>query len=69
MRDQPGVEEREAVDSVAWYFEDKSKVLWSYLINRINVDMHEKAAGIPSQNGLELYRVIYNSVDAIPMNA
>ena len=44
---------REAVDSGAWYFEEKSKFLWTFLINKMNVDMHEKAAGIPNKNGLE----------------
>ena len=31
--------------------------------------MHEKVAGIGNGHGYELYRVIYNSVDAIPANA
>ena len=41
----------------------------SCLLNKINVDMHEKAAGIPNHHRLGLYRVIYNSVDAIPVHA
>ena len=31
--------------------------------------MHDKVAGISNKNGYELYRGIYNSVDAIPANA
>ena len=31
--------------------------------------MHETVAGITNRNGYELYRSIYNSVDAIPANA
>ena len=31
--------------------------------------MHEHVAGISNKNGYELYRSIYNSVDAIPVNA
>ena len=31
--------------------------------------MHDKVAGISNNNGYELYRRIYNSVDAIPANA
>ena len=31
--------------------------------------MHEQVAGINNKNGYELYRSIYNSVDAIPANA
>ena len=64
----PGLK-REVVGSGAWCFEEKSKLLWTYLIHKTNVDMHEKAAGIPNKSGLELYRLIYNSVDAIPVNA
>ena len=60
---------RAAVDSGAWCFEEKSKLLWTYLMNKINGDMHEKAARIPNKNSLELYCLIYNSVDAIPVNA
>ena len=36
---------------------------------QINTKMHEKVAGINNKNGYELYRSIYNSVDAIPANA
>ena len=38
---------REAVDSGPWCFEDKSKLLWTYLINRIIAVMYETAAGFP----------------------
>ena len=31
--------------------------------------MHEKVAGINHKYGYEVYRSIYNSVDAIPANA
>ena len=31
--------------------------------------MHETVVGISNNNGYELYRSIYNSVDAIPANA
>ena len=31
--------------------------------------MHERTSAIQNKNGLELYRIIYNSVDALPANA
>ena len=39
------------------------------MIGKINTEMHENVAGITNNNGYELYRSIYNSVDAIPANA
>ena len=35
----------------------------------MNTELHEKTIGIENKNGLELYRLIYNSVDALPENA
>ena len=43
--------------------------MFSWLIGKMNTDMHEKVAGITNNHGYELYRSIYNSVDAIPANA
>ena len=57
------------VDSSAWNFEEKSRFLYVYLLTKINSDMHDKTSSITSKNGFELYRLIYNSVDSIPMNA
>ena len=44
-------------------------MLHSWLLGKINTDMHEKVAGISNKNGYELYRSINNSVGAIPANA
>ena len=44
-------------------------MLHSWLLGKINTDMHEKVAGISNNNVYELYRSMYNFVDAIPANA
>ena len=56
------------IDSSQWNFQEKSRNLYVYLVNKINTAMHEKAAGVENKNGFELYRLIYNSIDPIPAN-
>ena len=41
----------------------------SYLICKLNTDLHTKTFGLDSQNGFELYRLIRQLVDSIPDDA
>ena len=41
----------------------------SYLICKLNTDLHTKTFGLEHKNGFELYRVVCQLVDAIPENA
>ena len=50
-------------------FETISRFVYSWLLGKINTDMHEKVADISNKNGYKLYQSITNSVDAIPANA
>ena len=43
--------------------------MYSWLLGKINTDMHGKVAGIGNKNGNEFNRSIYISVDAVPANA
>ena len=62
------VEVKGTIDPATWKFEEKSRFLYLYLVNKLSTELHEKTLGIDDNNGLELYRLIYNSVDAIPEN-
>ena len=44
-------------------------MLYTFLLGKINTDMHERTATIDKKNGFELYRVVYSSVDPIASNA
>ena len=44
-------------------------MFYTFLIGKINTDMHERTATIEGKNGYELYRILYNSVDPISVNA
>ena len=57
------------IDSSKWYFEEKTRFLFNFLVNKLNTELHEKTIGIEKKNGFELYRLVYNSVDALPENA
>ena len=52
-----------------WEYKDKSLFLYAYFINKINVDLYDKMAGIADKNGFELYRQIFQLADAVPGNA
>ena len=58
------------VDTYADYvFLEKTTFLNSYLICKLNTDLHGKTFGLESKNGFELYRQICQLVDAVPENA
>jgi hypothetical protein len=50
-------------------FLDMTMFLNSYLICKLNTDLHTKTFGLENKNGFELYRVVCQLVDAIPENA
>ena len=52
-----------------YVFLDKTTFLNSYLICKLNSDLHGKTFGLENKNGFELYRQICQFVDAVPENA
>ena len=52
-----------------WDFEMKSRWLYIYMYTKLNADIAQKTLHIEERNGLEVYRVVNNLVDAIPENA
>ena len=57
------------LDRGPYEFGVASRMLYTFLLPKINVDMHERTNTIEKKNGFELYRIIYNSVDPIAVNA
>ena len=51
-----------------WGYNKQSRFLHSYLLGKLNTDLHSKTLGVPAKNGFELYRLICNIVDAVPEN-
>ena len=41
----------------AWKFE-KSRFLWTFLLNKLNTELHGKSIGIEGRSGFELYRQV-----------
>ena len=56
------------IDSTKWNFVEKTRWLHTYLINKLNTDLHSKIASVEGKNGFEVYRQICNIVDAVPAN-
>ena len=52
-----------------WGYNKQSRFFHSYLLGKLNTDLHSKTLGVPAKNGFELYRLICNLVDAVPENA
>ena len=50
-------------------FLEMTMFLNSYLICKLNTDLHTKTFGLDHLNGFELYRLVCQLVDAIPGNA
>ena len=57
------------VEKADWEFEVKSRWLYSYLYTKLNADMALKTVHVEERNGLEVYRLVNNMIDAIPENA
>ena len=52
-----------------WNFDNKSRLLYSYFLNRFNTSFHRAAVGKKDIHGLELYCFVYNDVEALLANA
>ena len=50
-------------------FLDMTTFLNSYLICKLNTDLHTKTSGLDHRNGFGLYRLVCQLLDAIPKNA
>ena len=56
------------IDVGSWDFDDKSRWLYTYLIAKLNTELHAKTSSVEGKNGLEVYRQMCNIVDAVPEN-
>ena len=50
-------------------FSEKNKFLYTYLINRLNTDLHDRIFSIEGNNGFEVYRQVAQILVAVPENA
>ena len=53
----------------AWSFAEKGRFFWTYLLSKLNTELHGKSISIEGRNGFELYRQVVRAVDDIPENA
>ena len=56
------------IDPCAWDFVEKSWWMYTYLLSKLNTELRSKTFGVENKNGLEVYRLICHSVDAVPEN-
>ena len=42
--------------------------MYTYLLSKLNIELHSKTIGVEDKNGLEVYQLICNTVDAVPDN-
>ena len=52
----------------SWDFGEKSKWMFTYLMSRLNTDLHTKTVSVENNHGLEVYCQICNILDAVPEN-
>jgi hypothetical protein len=52
----------------SWEFTAKTRWLYTYVLGKLNAELHGKTIGIEGKNGLEMYRQICNIIDAVPEN-
>ena len=55
--------------ATAWNFAEKGRFLWTYLLSKLNTELHGKSISIDGRNGFELLRQVIRTVDDIPENA
>ncbi len=41
----------------AWDFVEKSRWMYTYLLSKLNTELHSKTFGVEDKNGLEVYIV------------
>ena len=61
-------EGEDLINPDSWDFDEKSRWMFTYLMSKLNSDLHTKTVSVENQNGLEVYRQICNIVDAVPEN-
>ena len=61
------VQEEDLLNGLA--FVEKSRFVYTFLLSKLNTELHGKTLGIEGRNGFELYRQIVRAVDEIPQNA
>ena len=52
-----------------WDFDEKTRLLYGYLIPKLNKKLYDASNDIEDQNGLEVLRVVMDKADMIPENA
>ena len=55
--------------AASWGFAEKGRFLWTYLLSKLNTELHGKSISIAGRNGFELFRQVVRAVDDIPDNA
>ena len=50
-------------------FDKKSRFLYTFLLSRLNTELHGKTLGIEGRNGFKLHGQVVRAVDEIPDNA
>ena len=58
----------ERLEESRWEFMEKTRFMHSYLVSKLNTELHGKTINIENKNGFEMYRQICNIVDALPEN-
>ena len=57
----PGADSWKTDLAPEWEFVDKSRYLYTFLMSKLNTDLHGETIGIKDRNGMELYRQIVQS--------
>ena len=57
------------VKPIDWDIEEKTRFMFTYLLGKLNTELHGKSVSVKNRNGLEIYRLVSQSVDALPTNA
>ena len=52
-----------------WNFEEKSRFLYTFMLSKLNTELHGKTLGIEGRSGFELHRQTVRAVDEIPENS
>ena len=51
-----GLPGADLIDPFTWEFVDKSRWMYTYLLGKLNTELHSKTFGVENKNGLEVYR-------------
>ena len=64
----PRAEGGDLINPDSWDFDEKSRWMFTYLIAKLNTELHAKTSSVENKSGLEVYRQMCNIVDAVPKN-